>query len=187
MSIASAFNEITVAQGGTASKSGSIAGAIDKLNDVLAGSDQPGAETIEQAIRLLGQHIGGGGATLGELAFGSVSIDEVTVDSIFHGFKVAVMQIKIGNSVVTDSSDSAVQIAQIASGVDVVMYLDNLTFVKAYDVTVDGRTAKYTTVEEIDIHAENITIEIEGETLQALKYTVPTLDEGHDYVLYCTE
>lgn len=60
MSIASAFNEITVAQGGTASKSGSITGAIDKLNDVLAGSDQPGAETIEQAIRLLGQHIGGG-------------------------------------------------------------------------------------------------------------------------------
>lgn len=60
MSIASAFNEITVAHGGTASKSGSIAGAIDKLNDVLAGSDQPGAETIEQAIRLLGQHIGGG-------------------------------------------------------------------------------------------------------------------------------
>lgn len=39
MSIASAFNEITVAQGGTASKTGSIAGAIDKLNDVLAGSD----------------------------------------------------------------------------------------------------------------------------------------------------
>lgn len=60
MTIASAFNEITVAHGGTASKSGSIAGAIDKLNDVLAGSDQPGAETIEQAIRLLGQHIGGG-------------------------------------------------------------------------------------------------------------------------------
>lgn len=60
MTIASAFNEITVAQGGTASKSGSIAGAIDKLNDVLAGSDQEAASTIEQAVRLLGQHIGGG-------------------------------------------------------------------------------------------------------------------------------
>lgn len=60
MTIASAFNEITVAQGGTASTSGSIAGAIDKLNDVLAGSDQEAASTIEQAVRLLGQHIGGG-------------------------------------------------------------------------------------------------------------------------------
>lgn len=63
MTIASAFNEITVAQGGTASKSGSITGAIDKLNDVLAGSDQEAAGTIEGAIRLLGQHIGGGGGS----------------------------------------------------------------------------------------------------------------------------
>ena len=61
MTIASAFNEIAVAQGGTASKSGTIAGAIDALNDALAGSDQPCAQTIEQAVTLLGQHIGGGG------------------------------------------------------------------------------------------------------------------------------
>ncbi len=60
MTIASAFNEIAVAQGGAASKTGSIAGAIDALNDALAGSDQQGAETIEDAVRLLGDHIGGG-------------------------------------------------------------------------------------------------------------------------------
>ena len=60
MTIASAFNEIAVAQGGTASTSGTIAGAIDALNDALAGSDQPAAQTIEAAVRLLGNHIGGG-------------------------------------------------------------------------------------------------------------------------------
>lgn len=60
MTIAQAFNEIAVAQGGTASKSGTIAGAIDALNDALAGSDQQSAQTIEDAVRLLGQNIGGG-------------------------------------------------------------------------------------------------------------------------------
>lgn len=61
MTIASAFNDIAVAQGGTASKNGTISGAIDALNDALAGSDQPAAQTIEGAVRLLGDHIGGGG------------------------------------------------------------------------------------------------------------------------------
>lgn len=67
MSIAQAFNEITEAQGGAPSSSGSIASAIDALNDTLAGSDQPGAATIEDAVRLLGQHIGGGPAPSGTI------------------------------------------------------------------------------------------------------------------------
>lgn len=61
MTIAQAFNDIAIAQGGTPSKSGTIAGAIDALNDALAGSDQQAAQTIEDAVRLLGQNIGGGG------------------------------------------------------------------------------------------------------------------------------
>lgn len=64
MTIASAFNEIAVAQGGAASKSGSIAGAIDALNDALAGSDQQAAQTIEDAVRLLGANIGSGGSDI---------------------------------------------------------------------------------------------------------------------------
>ena len=59
MTIASAFNDIAKAQGGNV-KGRSITEAIDALNDVLAGSDQEAAGTIEGAIRLLGQHIGGG-------------------------------------------------------------------------------------------------------------------------------
>ena len=107
MTIASAFNEIAVAQGGTANNSGTIAGAIDALNDALAGSDQEAAQSIEAAVRLLGQHInagGGGGGTAkcyiindddwetplstadvsvedGNGASISVSTDELTVDS----------------------------------------------------------------------------------------------------------
>ena len=72
MTIASAFNDIAVAHGGTASKGGSIAGAIDALNDALAGSDQPSASTIEGAVRLLGEHIGGGGASFGDVATFSI-------------------------------------------------------------------------------------------------------------------
>lgn len=60
MTIAQAFNEIAVAQGGTPNNGGTIAGAIDALNDALAGSDQESAQTIEDAVRLLGAHIGGG-------------------------------------------------------------------------------------------------------------------------------
>ena len=64
MTIASAFNEIAVAQGGTADKSGTITGAVDALNDALAGSDQEQGRTIEDAVRLLGAHIGGGGSSV---------------------------------------------------------------------------------------------------------------------------
>ena len=77
MTIAEAFNDIAVAQGGAASKSGTIAGAIDALNDALAGSDQPAAQTIEGAIKLLGEHIGsgGGGATVKAYIMPEVSYD----------------------------------------------------------------------------------------------------------------
>ena len=61
MTIVSAFNDITVAKGGTPNESGTIAGAIDALNDTLAGSDQPASDTIEGAIKRLGENIGGGG------------------------------------------------------------------------------------------------------------------------------
>lgn len=61
MTIQKAFNDIAVAQGGTAATEKTITAAIDALNDVLAGSDQPQAKTIEGAVRLLGEHIGGGG------------------------------------------------------------------------------------------------------------------------------
>lgn len=59
MTIASAFNDIVTAQGGTPSKDGTITGALDALNDTLSGSDQQRAQTIEEAVCMLGNYIGG--------------------------------------------------------------------------------------------------------------------------------
>ena len=59
MTIVQEINKITVAHGGTP-KGNTISQAIDALNDALAGSDQPEAHQIDDAIELLGQHIGGG-------------------------------------------------------------------------------------------------------------------------------
>lgn len=64
MTIASAFNDIVTAQGGTPSRDGTITGALDALNDTLSGSDQQRAETIEEAVRMLGNYIGGGSASV---------------------------------------------------------------------------------------------------------------------------
>lgn len=93
MTIASAFNDIATAHGGTPSDSGSIASAIDALNDALAGSDQEAAQDIEGAVRLLGQHIGGGSASgtieitengegidVAQYAYADVNVSGGTVD-----------------------------------------------------------------------------------------------------------
>lgn len=61
MTIASKLNAMAVANGGTADKSGTITGALDALNDALAGSDyQTDKSTIETALDGLGANIGGG-------------------------------------------------------------------------------------------------------------------------------
>ena len=61
MTIANAINDITVAQGGTASAGGRVTDALDALADALAGSDVPEGRTIEDNIAIVGQYIGGGG------------------------------------------------------------------------------------------------------------------------------
>lgn len=71
MTIASAFNEIAVAQGGTADNSGTIAGAVDALTDALAGSDVAQGATIEDGVRVLGEYIGGGGGSIGSVIYGA--------------------------------------------------------------------------------------------------------------------
>ena len=70
MTIAQKLNDIAKEQGGTPSADGTIASAIDALNDALAGSDQPAAQTIEAAVALLGQHIGGGGGVANSVSLG---------------------------------------------------------------------------------------------------------------------
>lgn len=114
MTIASAFNEIAVAQGGTAAKSGAITAAIDALNDALAGSDQPQAKTIEQAVRLLGEHIGGGGGSLGAtIVFGASTEGGDPV--------MAEYRIGIGESVVATTFAPEMVAAAGGSSVDIVI------------------------------------------------------------------
>ena len=102
MTIAQAFNEIAVAQGGTASKSGTIAGAIDALNDALAGSDQPAEQTIEAAVRLLGEHIsqgGGGGSCVGTLGRVFTGTTDASVgDAAYPNTPMYVTQMALGDN-----------------------------------------------------------------------------------------
>ena len=83
MTIAKAFNEIAVAQGGTADTSGTIAGAIDAVNDALAGSDLPKKPRIEDGIRVLGEYIGGGGSSVGPLVHIYNADNENTADALY--------------------------------------------------------------------------------------------------------
>lgn len=88
MTIADAFNRIAVNQGGQPDTTGTIAGAIDAVCDAVAGEDVPERATIEESVELLGEYIGGGGATVEPLAVtangtydggGSVAYSPVTV------------------------------------------------------------------------------------------------------------
>lgn len=114
MTIASAFNDIAVAQGGTAAKSGAITAAIDALNDALAGSDQPQAKTIEEAIRLLGEHIGGGGGSLGSIIM--IGVADSGGDSIPSEYRIG-----IGESVAATTFMPEMAGAAVGSSVDIVI------------------------------------------------------------------
>lgn len=65
-----------------------IASAIDKINDKLAGSDQPQAQTIEDALELLLANIGGGGGGGSEydaeflITVPESSADPITVEAL---------------------------------------------------------------------------------------------------------
>lgn len=80
MTIQAAFNEITETLGGTPSTDGTITGAIDALNDTLAGENQERGTSIENGIRLLGEHIGKSSftATLNSAQNGSYDVLSAT-------------------------------------------------------------------------------------------------------------
>lgn len=145
MTIAQAFNEITAAQGGTPNNSGTIAGAIDALNDALAGSDQEQAETIEQAVRLLGAHIGGGGGGGGATKHTITYIDSSTRtdpadpflsdtvvysedDYSWYGTGAAVSEAYPG-AILAASSDSTHLIAEVSNSDDYMLAWKSSYFV----------------------------------------------------------
>lgn len=105
-SISQAFNEITTAQGGTPDTSGSITGAIDALNDTLAGSDQPKASGIAEAVTLLGEHIGGGGGSFGRMGTVSAVSGGASFDCV-----LAIRASKTGSNIAMGAADGSMSVA----------------------------------------------------------------------------
>ena len=179
MTIAKAFNEIAVAQGGTADTTGTIAGAIDAVNDALAGSDLPKKPRIEDGIRVLGQYIGGGGASFGPLQ--NVVVDfalpevgqEVTGAANIFSISSGETIIAGGNSVLPIGSP-------IAAGLTAVSLADaEYTECDAYVCGVginEEDTFVYTSVEPWDGTVTVDSIEQYGSTYTTYTLTVPELD-----------
>lgn len=148
MTIAQAFNDIAIAQGGAASKSGTIAGAIDALNDALAGSDQASAQTIEDAVRLLGQNIvsGCGGTNAHKLY---VYAEDYSLTSFTVGFDIvsadelqdATVQVD-GNEVHCKVFPTDIEAGEVITVTgDVVCLLIALEHISDTDITAEGAFA----------------------------------------------
>lgn len=192
MTIAQAFNEIAVAQGGTASTSGTIAVAIDALNDALAGSDQQAAQTIEDAVRLLGQNIGGGGgSSFGSLQYVALEYDLPTVDGEPYG-AADIYSISSGGTVL--SQGMAGILAPVAAGLTAVSYAEaEYTECDAYVCGVTRNEQElyaYTSVTPWDGTVTVGSMEQSGNQYVTYTFTVPELDfdpetfTGERLVLY---
>lgn len=207
MTIASAFNDIAAAQGGTVSENGSIASAIDALNDALAGSDQPAASTIEGAVRLLGQHIGsgggdGGGATVGNIvAFGIVNEGTPTNGSeVFNRTTDGPLFLSLGGHPLWEFEQDGYPVyltteSGIAAGIEVSTYGGGASSQSATPVCGvcvyelddgDGGSTVYKNVTPVDTPISAEVVEAMGLTLIMVTFTVPdiTLSQGQYLDVY---
>jgi hypothetical protein len=176
MTIASAFNDIAAAQGGTASKNGTISGAIDALNDALAGSDQQQASTIEGAVRLLGEHIGGGGGgSFGPLQYVVESVTQPSVGDDSGDAVPVIYEISSGNTVFARSSNGIMPC--VAAGLTVVSFSHDTesTICDAYVCNV-GEEYLYTSVTPWDGTVIVGSLELFGETVLTYTLTAPELN-----------
>lgn len=159
MTIAQAFNEIAIAHGGTANNSGTITGAIDALNDALAGSDQAAAETIEDAVRMLGEHIGsgggGGGVDVGELQGLYCLANAPAVNDLLSSFEWAsVYSIKIGGTEICgDIAGNYSGPIYVASGATVCMQQEIEQF---SIITYDMSNGVVTNVDEAEVAVSTV-------------------------------
>lgn len=192
MTIASAFNDIAVAQGGTAAKSGAITAAIDALNDALAGSDQPQAKTIEQAVRLLGEHIGGGGgASIGSprmLPFFYTGTIAEGADVEGEPGPAMMRMVMIGNSPLLAPSlgewSQSASNPQVAEGVKIIIDDDTLGALDGiYTMSVDKQTGKMTNVREVDCGEEFI----EYDNLNCIALTMPQMSADENLLIHYPE
>lgn len=160
-----------------------IAGAMDALNDALAGSDQPAPQTIEQGIRLLGEHIGGGGASIGDVTtmpFPLATPPEVGTTIDASSLEAATINgIEVGGKPVFDWVTNQVQFTSAAIGTTVIKVSPNGDDYKggAYMVGIhhaeqsEGSLA-IDSIESVSMPIEVTETTIEGETIYMYKWTV---------------
>ena len=170
MTIAKAFNEIAVAQGGAADTSGTIAGAIDAVNDALSGSDLPKKPRIEDGIRVLGQYIGGGGPVYGEL----ISIDAVNPNDDYEQIDCIYSMVQNGGIVFSVQVIGSVDIAENANTIITVATGTPLTAQLVY-----GDEDNPTTVD--------LEIKTDGGGRSYVEFVVPAENEGWASVYFTFE
>ena len=160
MTIASAFNEIAVANGGQADTSGTIAGAVDALTDALAGSDVAQGATIEDGVRVLGEYIsGGGGSAIGGTIWNWPFIKDAapTVgDALGNESLLSANSVyldKEGNKPLVAASDnfSLDNTSKIASGCWIMAPIIKDAYVVTVGVPAGGDMPVYQTVEKINV------------------------------------
>ena len=179
MTIAKAFNEIAVAQGGTADTSGTIAGAIDALNDALAGSDLPKKPRIEDGIRVLGQYIGGGGASVGPLQSVMIVYVLPEVGNEADG-STDIISISSGGTVIASGYTTSYIASPIAAGLTAVSFSDaEYTECDAYICGVDENYL-YTSVTSWDGTVTVDSMVIGGVPCATYTLIVPELDFDPD-------
>ena len=183
MTIHGAFNDIAEDLGGIADTSGTIVGAIDALNDVLAGSDQQRAGNIEEAVRLLGLHIGGGGG----IQFGNGIRVDVRLDDDSDSKGYVVYCYNSEQDYIEDVLDEGKYSMRIAPFYGSAVLPANMTvYLKLYqpeDVTFgDGRGAWITGTRDGEpIEFTDYTTWVVGEpggetTYMIIKFVVPDVE-----------
>ena len=165
-----------------------IAGAINALADTLAGSDATDGSTIAGAVKALAPYIGGGGGSFGSLQYCAAYVDEGVPevgDTIGGGGEHCSALAYSGSSpIVISGSDN---IDYVAAGIKVCMSASDITTLTGiYAVTIDtsgGHSDKIATVRELTGTGLTIeTIEVYGEELPFITWTMPELQSEDEYL-----
>ena len=179
MTICNAIDDIITAQGGTPDSTDTIADSLVNLAGVLAGENYPKDKTIEDAVTLLGEHIGGGGgASVGNITYLFYSSDAAPEVGEFDWDVYGMLEsydMKIGSAPL---SNGHISVDNIAAGVTFDFPLYEGTSCKFYDCAVTlngGSLATITSVTEITL---TYTVRTDDDVTYAT-ITVPELGANH--------
>lgn len=197
-SMRDAILSVVEAKGGSAEGVGPLdRDALDRLLDVMAGSDQPVTSGMSdaQVVRALAQyaHGGGGGGQLGPLCSPLVATSrQVAVGGLTAFLSTAdISLVKSGGSVIATSNGG---INRVALGTTVGITWDSGYSFRLFDVTivnggeeVHGEPVYGTAVEvtgAVEAMSETIGEGDDAEVYEGIWVTLPAeLADGHDFVL----